>query len=199
VTVIEEAQLALPSGEREEARNRLTLAVLLIGSAATMAFGARMAAYINVRALARDWPPDEIKLDNYLGVTLFVTLLLSVATAEWAPYALKRDNRRQTMTALAVTMGLGVAFLNLAWYAGSQFDFGAADNAFATLAWTGLVASCVVVGLGIGFLAVALARTAGNQVVAGRHEVVRAAAWAWQFAALGWLIVFTGLYVFQHK
>ena len=198
VATVDEAQLALPSGERGTTANRLNLAVLLVGCAVTMAFGAWLAAYINVRALAREWPPAEISLDNYLGVTLFITMLLSSVTAEWAPYALKRNNRRQAMVALAVTIGLGVAFLNLAWYTGSQFGFGPADNAHATLAWAGLVASAAMVALAMGFVAAALARAAGNQAVAGRHEVVRAAAWGWQVAVVAWLIVFTGLYVFQH-
>ena len=194
-----ETQLALPSGAPAERPHRLNLAVLLAVCAVAMAFGAWLAAYLNVRALARVWPPDDVELDNYLGVMLFVTMLLSAATAEWAPYAVKRGNRRQTMTALAVTIGFGVAFVNLAWYAWSQFGFGPADHTFGTLAWAGYAAAALNVGAGVGFLAVALARAAGNQVQPGRHELVRAAAWYWQGCGLAWLVVFTGLYVFQHR
>jgi heme/copper-type cytochrome/quinol oxidase subunit 3 len=194
-----EEQLALPSGAPSEPAHRLNLAVLLTGCAVAMVFGAWLAAYLNVRALARVWPPKGVDLDNYLGVMLFVTLLMSAATVEWAPYALKRGNQRQALSALAVTIGFGVAFLNLAWYTGSQFGFGPADHTFGTLAWAGLIAAAVNVGLGIGFLLVALARTAGHQIAPGRHELARAAAWYWQFVGLTWLVVFTGLYVLQHR
>jgi heme/copper-type cytochrome/quinol oxidase subunit 3 len=177
----------------------MTLGVLLTGCAIAAAVGAWLAAYLNVRALAATWPPKDVELDNYLGVMLFVTLLLSSATAEWAPYAIKRGNRRHTLWGLAVTIGFGLAFINLAWYAGSQFGFGPADHAFGTLAWAGLAVVTVNAGLGVGFLVAALARTIGNQIVPGRHQPVRAAAWYWQFVGLCWLVVFTGLYVFQHK
>jgi cytochrome c oxidase subunit I+III len=198
-TGVTEPQLALPSGAPTQRPNRLNLAVLLTGCATLMVFGAWLAAYLNVRALASQWPPDEVDLDNYLGVMLFVTMLLSAVTAEWAPFAVKRGNQRQALTAMATTIGLGVAFLNLAWYTWSRFGFGPADHTFGTLAWAGFAAAAVVVGLAIGFFAVALARTAGHQVVPGRHELVRAAAWYWQAAGLAWLVVFTGLYVLQHR
>jgi cytochrome c oxidase subunit I+III len=191
--------LALPSGAPTDSPHKLTLGVLLTGCAAAAAFGGWLAAYLNVRALAATWPPRGVELDNYLGVMLFVTLLMSSATAEWAPYAIKRGNQRHTLWALGVTIGFGLAFVNLAWYAGSQFGFGPADHVFGTLAWAGLVTAVVNAGLGIGFLLVALARTAGHQVVPGRHQLVRAAAWYWQFVGLCWLVVFVGLYVFQHK
>ena len=108
--------LGLPPGDRDRPVHSLTVATLMAGIAELSLVGALVAAYLNVRGLLSPWPPKGVDLDNYLGTMLFITVLLSVVTAEWAVFALKRDNRRQAMNATGITIGLGVAFVNLLWY-----------------------------------------------------------------------------------
>jgi heme/copper-type cytochrome/quinol oxidase subunit 3 len=100
---------------------------------------------------------------------------------------------------MILTLTFGAAFLNLLWYVGTQLHFGPADNSYAVLVYALLIAVGVVGVLGVGFLAVALARTVGGQVTPGDPAVVRAAAWQWQVVSVAWLLVFTALYLLQHR
>jgi cytochrome c oxidase subunit 3 len=192
-------QLALPSGVRSRPSHVLNLGTLLLGAAGAMVFAGLLAAYLELRGVAPTWPPDKTSLDNYLGVMLLLTGVLSAVTVEWAPYSIKRGNPRQALWGLTLTLGLGLAFLNLLWYLGTQLGFGIADSGYATLVYAAIIATGLQVALGLGYLVVALARTAGHQVVPGDHQLVRAAAWYWQWVNASWLVVFTGLYVLQHR
>ena len=192
-------QLALPRAGRDRPTHVLNLLVLLLGGAAAMVFAGLLAAYLQLRGVAPKWPPGKTALDNYLGVTLFITALLSAVTAEWAPYAIKRGNRRHTLWALAITLGFGLAFVNLLWYLASQLGFGVADSGYATVVYASLLAIAAQALLGLVFVLVALVRTAGHQVVPGDHQLVRATSWYWQYVNVSWLVVFTGLYVLQHR
>jgi cytochrome c oxidase subunit 3 len=191
--------LALPPAGRDRPANLLTAATLIAGAAELMVIGGLVAAYLNVRGLADRWPPKGVSLDNYLGTTLLITLGLTVITVEWAVYALRRGNRRQALSATALTAGLGLAFVNLLWYVGTQLGFGPADNSYAVLVYAQLIAVGVIAVIGLGFLLVALARSLGGQVSPGDPAVLRAAAWHWHVVSAAWLLVFTALYLLQHR
>ena len=191
--------LGLPPAGRNKPAHALSVAVLLAGVAELMTIGALVAAYLNVRGLALRWPPKGVALDNYLGTTLTITILMSVVTAEWSVYAVRHGNRRQSLSAQVLTLGFGAAFLNLLWYVGAKLGFGPADGSYAVLVYALLIAIGIVTAIGIGFLLVALARSVGGQVTPGDHTVARAAAFHWDVVAVGWLLVFLALYVLQHR
>lgn len=191
--------LALPSGSRGRPLHVATVTALLAGVAELMVVGALVASYLNVRGLANRWPPKGVHVDNYLGTTLWITLVLSALTAEWAVFALRRNNRRQALSSLGLTVGLGAAFLNLLWYAGTQLHYGPADNSYAVLVYAQLIAVGVIAAIGIGFLLVALVRTAGDQVTAGNPALLRAAAWHWHVVTAAWTLAFLAIYVLQHR
>ncbi len=191
--------LALPRGGRDRPVHVLSVATLLSGVAELAAVGGLVAAYLNVRALALRWPAKGVHVDNYLGTTLTITLGLSLITAEWAVYALRHGNRRQTLSALAITTGFGAAFVNLLWYVGTQLHFGPADHSYGVLVYAQLVAVGVIAAIGIGFLLVAVARTVGGHATAGDPALVRAAAWHWHVVGGAWLLVFMAIYVLQHR
>jgi cytochrome c oxidase subunit 3 len=192
-------QLALPSGVRGRPAHVLNLGTLLLGGAGAMVFAGLLAAYLELRGVAATWPPGKSALDNYLGVTLLLTAVLSAFTVEWAPYSIKRGNRRQTLWALTLTLGLGLAFVNLLWYLGTQLGFGIADSGYATIVYAAILATGAQVAVGLSYVIIALVRTAGHQVVPGDHQLVRAAAWYWQWVNVCWLVTFTGLFVLQHR
>jgi cytochrome c oxidase subunit III len=191
--------LALPRGDRGRPTNGLSVATLLAGVAELMVVGALVAGYLNVRGLADRWPPKGVSLDNYLGTTLTITMGLTIITAEWAVYALRRGNRRQSLGALTLTGGLGLAFVNLLWYLGTQLHFGPADHSYGALAYALLIVVGVIAVGGIGFLIVALTRTMGDQATASDPSLVRAAAWHWHVVSAAWLLVFTALFLLQHR
>jgi cytochrome c oxidase subunit 3 len=193
------ATLALPSAGESRRPNLLTVAVALAGVAGVMVFVALAAAYFDVRALSSAWPPKKVALDNYLGTTLTITLLMSSVTAEWAQQSMKIGNRRQALVGLALTPAFGLAFLNLLWYLVSRVGFGPGTHAFGALFYAFVAATVVNVLVGMGFLLIALVRTFGHQVGPGHHEVARAATAYWHFVVVAWMVTYTALYVFQHR
>lgn len=194
-----DAMLALPSAGETRRPNVLNVAVMVAGVAAVMVFVGLAAAYFDVRALSTAWPPKKVALDNYLGTTLTITMLMSAVTAEWALQAMRIGNRRHALTALALTPAFGLAFLNLLWYLVTKLGFGPGSHAYGALFYAFVAATVVNVLLGIGFLLVALLRTFGHQVGPGNTAVARAATAYWHFVVGAWMLSYVALYLFQHR
>ncbi len=174
--------LALPSAEPERPRNVLTMGVLLLASSGTMLFGTLIAAYLHLRRLTGRWPPEGVRLDLYLANMLMLTMVLSAVSAEWACYALRRDQRRQACAALGVTLGLGVAFLNLLWYTAGTVGFGATTHPYGLVVTAMAVLIGIAVGIGVSFMTLTLLRVAGRQLSSADPVQVRAAACYWHFS-----------------
>jgi heme/copper-type cytochrome/quinol oxidase subunit 3 len=104
--------LALPSAGGSQPRHVLSLATLFGSAAIVVYYAALVGAYVLLRP-AEDFPPDGVQLDQYLGNMLLITAALAAFTVEWGYASVRRGLTRQASTALAVTVGLGVAFLAL--------------------------------------------------------------------------------------
>ena len=187
------AVAALESGQAPPRQGPSAIAVAAYVAGAGLLAGAfaLLAAFVNLRAAASDWPPDEVKFDEYLSVMLTATLLLSAGVVGWASQAARHGNRRQSLAALALAAGLGASFLNLAWYTGSHAGFGPSSHAFGAVVITSLVLGAVGVVVGIAFVAVALLRT---QLRTAEETVVIAAARFWFFVVAAWLATPVALY-----
>ena len=187
------AALALPAAGGRRRSGTLTLTVLLLDAAGLMLFAALAGAYLHVRHLDGQFPPKGVKIDRYLGNFVVITMLMGAVMLEWSVNALRRDERRQAKAGLGITLGLGVAVLNLLSFGASRAGVEPAANPFGTLV-TALVASfAVAVAIGVGFVTFTLFRVAGSQVSAAEPEQLRAAAWYWHFtvgaAVLVWYLV----------
>ena len=191
------APLALPPAGHDRPRGVINAGAFLLGVANTMVLGGLFAVYLHLRHLADEWPPFEF--DNYLGGTLFVTMALSAVTVEWFAWGVRTNNRRQALWAGAMTLGFGLAFLNLLWYALAQAGFGPADGTFGPIFFSLAVGAGITAAIGFVFVLAALLRTAGHQVRAGDDDVVRAAAWYWQFVVVSWIVAGAAIYIFQNK
>ena len=183
---------ALPSGAPPRPRNVATLGVLILTTGGVMAFAALVAAY---RALqhAGPLPPKGVKLDNYLGVMATLTMLLSVPLVEWGWTAVRREQRRQAITDLCLTIAMGVAFIDLDWYLVSRLGFGVATP-YGTVFYAMVILAGITAGAGVVFLIGALLRVIGSQATAAEPELVRVAAWYWEFVVLAWVVVALTLY-----
>ncbi|MEY2472931.1 MAG: cytochrome c oxidase subunit [Actinomycetota bacterium] len=187
------AVAALESGQVRTRRgpDALTVASYVAGGALLLASVAMLAAFYNLRDAASTWPPKGVDFDEYLSAMLTATLLLSGAVVAWGASAARHDNRRQALASLAITAGLGAAFLNLAWYTGGHSGFGPSSHAFGAVVIAGLVIGSVGVAFGIGFLVVAMLRT---QLKAGEADFVGAAARFWFFVVAAWIVSPVALY-----
>jgi|GEM_PF-5446047 len=181
--------LALNSAERPRPRNLANLGVLVAVASGTMAFGALVAAWVNVSHFTKPWPPKGTVIQNYTGSMLTITMVMASLTAEWSVYAVRRRQSSQARAALAITLALGAAFLNLLWFLGRQVGFGPGRNAFATIFFAMISLSGVAAAAGMVVLAVVLARVVGGQVAGADSEPVRAAAFYWHFVTLTWLVL----------
>lgn len=189
------AVAALESGQKpvRQGPNALLVAAYIGGGAILLASVALMAGFYNLRDLAVEWPGHEIDFDEYLSVMLSTTILLSGGVAGWASQAATDGNRRQALAALIITIGLGGAFLNLAWYTGAHSEFGPSSHAFGAIVISALVLGAVAVAIGIGFLALALLRTQLRPQELGQG-VVTAAVRFWFFVVAAWMISPVALY-----
>lgn len=190
------AVAALESGQappRPTGPNASIVAAYVAGSALIMASLALLAGFFNLRHFAAKWPPGEVEIDEYLSVMLTLTLVLAAGVAAWAASSATAGNRRQALAGLALTGGLGLAFLNLAWYTGTQAGFGPASHAFGVIVISALAVGSAAVALGIGFLAVALVRSLLRADGVG-DGMVAAAARFWIFVVVAWMVSPVALY-----
>ncbi|HVT77515.1 MAG TPA: cytochrome c oxidase subunit 3 [Acidimicrobiales bacterium] len=187
------AVAALESGQAptRQGPDALTVAAYIGGGALLIASLALLAGFYNLRDVATSWPPKGVDFDAYLSVMLSITLLLSGGVVAWGANAATAGNRRQALASLAITGGLGLSFLNLAWYTGSHAGFGPSSHAFGAIVIAGLVLGSVAVAVGLGFLAVAMLRT---QFRAGEAHFVAAAARFWFLVIAAWMVSPVALY-----
>ena len=171
----------------------LTLAAYVAGASLMVASAAVLAAFFNVRAAAPEWPPADVDFDEYLSVMLSTTMLLAVALAGWASWAARTGNHRQALAGLSLSLGLGLAFMNLAWYTGAQAGFGPSAHAYGLLLLAAIVIVTVAAGTAVLFTGVALARTLGRTALPD-HELIAAAARYWFLVALVWFVSPVALY-----
>ena len=190
------AVAALESGQapaRPSGPHALTVAAYVAGGALLMASIAIFAVFYGLRQGAAEWPPDDINFDEYLSVMLTATMLLSAGVVAWGAWAASNGNRRQAIASLTMTVVLGAAFLNLAWYTGTNSGFGPSSHAFGAIVITGLVVSSVAVVVGIGFLAAVLLREQLRADIAG-DKAVGAAARFWYLIVMAWMVSPVALY-----
>lgn len=171
----------------------LTLAVYLAGAAAIVTSAAILAAFVNVRAAATEWPPPEFDFDEYLSAMLTATMLMGVSFAGWASWAARSGNDRQALAGLGLSAGMGLAFVNLAWYTGTQLGFGPSAHPFGLLLIAGVVVASIATATATLFTAVTLARTLGR-AASPDHELITASARYWVLVAAAWLMSPVALY-----
>ena len=143
------------------------------------------------------WPPQGIKTFDPWDLPFLNTmiLLLSGTTVTWAHAALLRNDRKQLVRALAITVALGVLFtaLQIKEYSIAPFPFsgGGVYPSVFFLA-TGFHGFHVLVGT--TFLAVCLFRAMKGHFTPERHFGFEAAAWYWHFVDVVWLFLFVCIY-----
>jgi heme/copper-type cytochrome/quinol oxidase subunit 3 len=191
------SQLALPSAGGERPRNVLTLTALLVDAAGIMLFAALVGSLVHVRHFGGPFPPKGVKIDRYLGNIVVITMLMAAVTIEWAYNAVRRDQRRQASAALGITIGLGLAVLNLLSWGAGRASFGPGTSPYGTLVTALVLLLGLVVGLGIGFNTFTLFRVAGSQVSAAEPDQLRAAAWYWHFTVLAAVAVWYAVVILR--
>jgi cytochrome c oxidase subunit 3 len=142
------------------------------------------------------WPPEGVVTFEPFGLPFLNTLILltSGVTVTWAHHALIKDNRRDLVRGLALTILLGICFTALQAYeyshAGFSFSGGIYGSTFFMA--TGFHGFHVIVGT--CFLTVCFFRARAGHFKPDHHFGFEAAAWYWHFVDVVWLFLFVCVY-----
>lgn len=156
------------------------------------------------------WPllnmPDTAKFDVptaiidawHIPAINTLILLSSGVTVTWAHWGLKKNNRKQLIVGLAVTVLLGALFVML-----QAYEYGEAYNDLNLKLSSGIYGSTFFmltgfhglhVTIGAIMLAVMLVRSIKGHFTAEHHFAFEAASWYWHFVDVVWL----GLFIFVY-
>jgi cytochrome c oxidase subunit 3 len=192
------------------------LGMLLFITSEVMFFAGLFAAYFSIRASFVDtdglhrWPPTDFsgllnpfrlttesgQLNLILPATII--LVLSSFTCQIGVNAIKRDDRRGFIRAIAVTLTMGVVFLliqafdySVLYHEGMTMGSGTFGTTYFTL--TGFHGAHVFGG--VLMLAVVLYRGMAGQFSARHHDMVEAMSLYWHFVDVVWILLFSTLYL----
>lgn len=189
--------LALPSAEATQPRQLVRTGVFLFITSATMLFGGLFAAYLHLRRNVVPWPAEGSAIDEYLVNMMAGTMILSILPIEWACWALRKNLVRQAMSGLGITIGLGVAFLNLGSYTAGQAAFDAASGPYGLVVTALFMLMSLCVAVGLGMLTLTLVRATGRQQGPADTEQARVAACWWHFTVGASLFVWYAITVLK--
>jgi cytochrome c oxidase subunit I+III len=188
------ATMAAPAVDVDRRRTALVgTGIAIVADAAVLA--GLLAAYFSLRATSFAWPPRGVSHAKYLPAVVSLTVVMSVTTAQWAAWALRRGDRRNTLIGLVMTMFFGIAIVNAEWYSFGHHRFSTSSHAFGTIVNSLIGFHLVNVLVGIAALAVVLVRTLAGAAHEERPGPGAAAALFWHFTVIAWLVIFVVLYV----
>jgi cytochrome c oxidase subunit III len=142
------------------------------------------------------WPPAGIYTFDPFHLPFLNTmiLLLSGCTVTWAHHALLQNDRKSLITALTLTVLLGLAFSGFQIKEYVIAPFGFRDGVYPSTFYLATGFHGFHVFVGTCFLAVCLFRAMRGHFTPERHFGFEAAAWYWHFVDVVWLFLFIFIY-----
>lgn len=176
---------------------------LLVGTAfaaaaSVMTMVALLGVYVQERTAAvgagQPWlPKGAVRLPP--GTMMLFTMLMSAVTIQWAVYAIKRDDRRNTYVALGLTGLFGVAVINQMAFAYRDMKLPVSANTANLLVYcvTGgflvMLVAALVLGVVAGF------RTLAGQYSSRLADGVTAAAIYWHATVAVYVAIWYAIFV----
>jgi heme/copper-type cytochrome/quinol oxidase subunit 3 len=196
------SMLALPPAPAP-ARRRTLLAATSLASAAMLAFfGGLIAIYIRVRddfgGSTAAWFPKKVKVPEVAANTMLMVLVASCVVAQWAVYAARRGNRRDTAAALGLLTVFALAVLNAQIYifkAMGVTSLNEDNKPFNVMFYTitGAFFAAVLAAMVMSF--VGAFRAMGGRYKADDTEAVSATALFWYVLTVAFCAVWFFVYV----
>lgn len=176
----------------------LLVGTVLASAAAVMAFAGMVALYLAVRAetIAEtgSWLPEGVTIPLAPGNMGLVTLVMSAVTMHWALYSIGNDDRRNTYLAFAVTLVLGIAFINGMAFYFTQIGL-AASEPVGVLVFGIVGTHLAMVGAGLVFASLMAFRALGGQYSARDREGIAAATLFWYVTIAMYVVVWYAIFV----
>jgi heme/copper-type cytochrome/quinol oxidase subunit 3 len=196
------APMVLPTGEPlpgpvpgRPRRGTSTIGTLLFCTADFMILAAVIAVYLAIKEGSTTWPPRGVSVSTYIPTMITLTALMSGMSMQWGIFAARRNDGRNAVMALILTLFFGLAVLNLEWLTFVRSGFGFNDHTYGTLydILIGFHALHLVVALGVAL--VLAFRTMAGHFSDDRHDALRAGAVFWQYTNVVWFTVVTVLFI----
>jgi heme/copper-type cytochrome/quinol oxidase subunit 3 len=191
--------LALPPAPSPPRPRMIFVGTALACAAAGMLFVGMLAVWVNLRDAAGGttaaWVPKGVDIAMVGPNVMLITMLAASVMAQWAVYAIARDDRRDTTVAVAGLVIFGVMVLNAQAFIYQQLDLGIGTNKYANLfyAVTGTFLAALIAGLVMAVVVVF--RALGGRYNAKRHEGISALALYWHFLTVAFSAVWYVVYV----
>jgi cytochrome c oxidase subunit 3/cytochrome o ubiquinol oxidase subunit 3 len=146
-----------------------------------------------------DYPTPRTALSLGLVICTTICLLSSSGTIHVAETALGRGQQMLFCLWLAVTIGLGVAFLGGTAYEWRELierhHLTIGRNLFGTTYYTLVGFHALHVTIGVVVMLIVLSLALRRQVTVQNHDGVQLVGWYWHFVDAVWVVVFTVVYV----
>jgi heme/copper-type cytochrome/quinol oxidase subunit 3 len=195
------APLVLPTGAPvagppgRPRRGTGTIGTLLFVTADAMVLAALLATYVTIKAGSAAWPPKGVHVGTYIPTMITVTAIMSAFSVQWGVFAARRNDGRNAVMALILTVFLGISIANLEWLAFVRAGFGFKAHTYATLYYLLIgyhlfhLIAAIVLALVLAF------RTVAGHFSTDRHDPLRAGAVFWQYTNVVWFLIVSVLFL----
>ncbi len=188
---------ALPAGPAPAPRNQMIVGASLAAIAMAMLTGGMLGVWALKRRQAIDldgtWLPSSVTIPEVPTNVMLIAFAGVCSFAQWAVWSAKRNDRANTVFALASTAVVAFLVLNAQFFVYSQIDLGVADGAYGSMFFAITGTFCALMIAGIVFTIVAAFR-----FLAGRteqREILAAHAIFWYAMAAVYSAIWFVVYV----
>ena len=178
--------------------------VLVVGTAFAAAasfmvfiglIGIYLAARVDVVGSGTAWLPEGATIPLQQPNTMFITLIMSVFTMQWAVAAIAKNDRVNSYLAMGLTLMLGIATIVMTTYLWYLMELDIASGIQGVLIYTITGAHIVMLVLAMIFVALMGLRALGGQFTARQHDGITAAAVFWYAMVAVYALIWISIYV----
>ncbi|MBJ7306515.1 MAG: cytochrome c oxidase subunit 3 [Acidimicrobiia bacterium] len=178
--------------------------VLVVGAAFAAAasftvfiglIGIYLAARVDVVGSGAAWLPEGATIPLQQPNTMFITLIMSVFTMQWAVAAIAKNDRVNSYLAMGLTLMLGIATIVMTTYLWYLMELDIASGIQGVLIYTITGAHIVMLVLAMLFVALMGLRALGGQFTARQHDGITAAAVFWYAMVAVYALIWISIYV----
>jgi len=176
-------------------RGTSTIGALLFVTADAMVLAALVATYLSIKSGSSAWPPIGVHVSTYSPTMISITAVMSAFSVQWAVYSARRQDGRNAVIALVLTLFLGAAMANLEWLSFTRTGFGFKAHTYGTLYYLLIGYHLVHLVLAVAMGLVLSFRTMAGHFSNDRHDPLRAGAVFWQYTNVVWFLVVSVLFL----
>ena len=178
--------------------------VLVVGTAFAAAasfmvfiglIGIYLAARVDVIGSGSAWLPKGSTIPLQQPNTMFITLIMSVFTMQWAVAAIAKNDRVNAYLAMGLTLMLGIATIVMTTYLWYLMKLDIASGIQGVLIYTITGAHIVMLVVAMIFVALMGLRALGGQFTARQHDGITAAAVFWYAMVAVYALIWISIYV----